>query len=364
MTTRRRRGDWKLGVFLIAGLTGSYLGSGRAVAQAGGAAPAAGLQIYFVDVLGGAATLVVTPERETVLIDSGWPGQADRDPERILQALKDSGSSQIDHLVTTHWHIDHFGGVAGLAKRVPIGRFWDRGLPEDGTVGQDFPDGPKPEDALGIAYRAASKGKRQALKAGDALPLRGGVSAIVLAASGKVIPAPAGSAANIECSSAPADHPTDGSDNAKSVVLKFRLGAFDFLDCGDLTWNVEKQLACPVDLVGQVDLFQVTHHGMDISNHPTLLSTIAPTVAIMDNGPRKGGSAETVRRIKALPSIRAAYQLHRNAQTGDADNTDAALIANTDPAGGRYIRVAVAPDGKTFQVRLGADGPERTFDSR
>ncbi len=322
-----------------------------------------GLQIYFVDVLGGAATLVVTPEHESILIDSGWPGEGDRDPERIVQALRDAGCDRIDHLVTTHWHMDHFGGVAGLAKRVPIGTFWDRGLPEDGEDGELYPDGPKPDDPLGIAYRKAAAGKRKVLKAGDSLPLRGEISAIVLAASGKVMPAPEGAVPNPACSTAPAAQPRDGSDNAMSIVLKFRLGSFDFLDCGDLTWNVERDLVCPVDLVGKIDLYQVTHHGMDISNHPTLLQTIAPTVAIMNNGPRKGGSAATVQRLREIPSLRAAYQLHRNAATGESDNTTADLIANSEPSGGRYVRVSVATDGSTFKVRLGSDGPERSFDS-
>ena len=99
-----------------------------------------GLDLYFIDVMGGAATLIVTPERESVLIDSGWPGFDDRDPRRIVHALKDvSGCDHLDHLVTTHWHIDHFGGVAGLAKQVEIKHFWDRGLPEDSDAGNDFP---------------------------------------------------------------------------------------------------------------------------------------------------------------------------------------------------------------------------------
>jgi glyoxylase-like metal-dependent hydrolase (beta-lactamase superfamily II) len=88
------------------------------------------LEINFIDVMGGAATLIVTPDRESVLIDSGWPGFDDRDPERIVHVLKDlAGCDHLDHLVTTHWHRDHFGGVAGLARRIRIDHFWDRGLP-------------------------------------------------------------------------------------------------------------------------------------------------------------------------------------------------------------------------------------------
>ena len=132
------------------------------------------LEIYFIDVEGGAATLLVTPDRESILMDSGWPANDDRDPRRIVHVLKDlAGCDHLDHLVTTHWHTDHFGGVGGLSKLVGITHFWDRGLPEDPGAGGDFPDGPRPTDQLGIAYRTASKGKRKALQVGDSLPCKG-----------------------------------------------------------------------------------------------------------------------------------------------------------------------------------------------
>jgi beta-lactamase superfamily II metal-dependent hydrolase len=364
--TSRRTSPWAKVLIRLASRFSLAAAAVLGVGTAGATEPGPkGLDIYYIDVLGGASTLIVTPERESILIDAGWPGHDDRDPKRIAHVLKEvAGCDHLDHFVTTHWHMDHFGGVGGLAKRVEIKNFWDRGLPEDGTAGLDFPDGPKADDPLGVAYREASKGKRKTVKAGDELPLRGEVEAVVLAASGKVAPAPSDAAVNPLCSEAPADMPADRSDNARSVVIRFRLGKFDFLDCGDLTWNVEKALVCPHDLIGPIDLYQVTHHGLDISNNPILLKTIRPTVAIMNNGPTKGGSAETVRRLKALPSIQAAYQLHRNAKTGDEDNTDPSLIVNTDPEGGKFLHVAVSPDGATFRVRFGTDGPERTFESR
>jgi competence protein ComEC len=327
-----------------------------------------GLEIYFIDVLGGAATLLVTPERESILIDTGWPGSDDRDPARIAAVLKDrAGCSQLDHLITTHWHRDHFGGVEGLAKLVRIEHFWDRGLPEDPGAEPDFPDGPAASDPLGSAYRAASRGKRKALKAGDTLPLKS-VHALVLASGGKVAsPLAAGrlapDAVNPLCDESPPDRPEDKSDNARSVALLFWMGMFQFFDAGDLTWNVEKQLVCPVDLVRAVDLYQVTHHGMDISNHPTLVRTLKPVVAIMNNGPHKGGGPATVKLLKSIPSIKAAYQLHKNADTSAEDNTDPALIANHDEKGGEYICVRVEPDGSKFTVQIGAKGTPRTFES-
>jgi hypothetical protein len=329
--------------------------------------PASSLDIYFIDVMGGAATLVITPERESVLIDSGWAGHEDRDPKRIEDVLRNvAGLDHIDHLVTTHWHADHFGGVAGLHRRVRIDRFWDRGLPDLDAPGGDreaFPDGPRRDDPLGIAYRKVTEGKRTALKAGDRLPLRGKMNAVVLASGGRVIDVP-GARPNPVCADAPPDLPTDRSDNARSLALRFQLGAFDFLDCGDLTWNVEKQLVCPLDRIGQIDLYQVTHHGRANSNHPTLVRTVAPTVAIMNNGPRKGGEAATVQRLRGIPSIQASYQLHKNAATSADDNALSEFIANTQPEKGQFIHVSVSPDGARFTVRIGAGGEGRTFVSK
>jgi len=339
------------------------------IAEATEPAGAAPLDIYFIDVQGGAATLLITPDHESVLIDSGWRGFGDRDPKRVAHVLKDrAGCDRLDHLVTTHWHADHFGGVEGLARMVRIGHFWDRGLPEDQDSTLDFPDGPKPGDPLGVAYRAASAGKRKPLRAGDSLPLSR-VKALVLASGGHVIdPARAlgtqTAPSNPLCDSAPLDKPVDRSDNARSLALLFSLGKFQFFDAGDLTWNVEKQLVCPIDLIGPVDLYQVTHHGMDISNHPTLVRTIAPSVAIMNNGPRKGGAPATVKLLKSVPSIVAAYQLHKNAATGAEDNTVPSSIANTDASGGQFIRVRVAADGSKFAVQIGENGQERTFESK
>src|SRR5262249_13379502 len=150
----------------------------------------------------------------------------------------------------------------------------------------------------------------------------------------------------------------------RSLSIRFRFGKFDFLDCGDLTWNVEKALVCPNDLIGPIDLYQVTHHGMDISNHPILVRTIRPTVAIMNNGPKEGGAPATVRLLRSIPSIQAAYQLHRNVATAAEDNTDDSLIANSEPAGGNHIHVAVSADGSRFSVQIGDGGPRREFASK
>ncbi len=259
----------------------------------------------------------------------------------------------------------------GLARLIDVVHFWDRGLPEDPSAGVDFPDGPKPADALGVAYRAASKGKRKALDAGDTLPVKDSVARAGVWRPGdraanarRPQEAAADASPNPRCESAPPDQPVDRSDNARSLAILFSFGKFQFFDAGDLTWNVEKRLVCPVNLVGPVDLYQVTHHGMDISNHPTVIESLLPTVAIMNNGPRKGGSPATVKRLRSVSSIQAAYQLHRNAATSDEDNTDPSLIANKDGSEGEFIRVRVVPGGSKFTVQIGETGTERTFDAK
>ena len=315
------------------------------------------LDIYYVDVEGGAATLIVTPAGESILVDAGWPVQEGRDAKRIQAAMKQAGISQIDHLINTHYHIDHYGGVPELAKVVTINKFYDRGALES-----DATD--KPEAKLWSAYQDATKGQSITIKAGDVIKLKSvkgmlPLSLTCLAAGGKVSGAVKGTA-DASCATAELK-PTDPSDNAKSITLKLSYGSFDFFDAGDLTWNIEKQLVCPSNLIGSVDLYQVTHHGMDISNNPVLLKTVSPTVAIMNNGPKKGGSANTVKWLRELLSLQALYQVHRNIATTDNDNTAPEYIANIEPNEENMIWVNVDAKKKTFSVTNGRTKQSKNF---
>src|SRR5262245_2754317 len=88
---------------------------------------ARGLEVYWIDVEGGAATLIVTPAGESVLVDAGNPGG--RDPGRVAKTAKELAHLQrIDYLVVTHLHNDHFGGVAELASQIPIGTLYENGI--------------------------------------------------------------------------------------------------------------------------------------------------------------------------------------------------------------------------------------------
>lgn len=317
-------------------------------------APARPLQILWVDVEGGAATLIVSPSGESLLVDTGNPGT--RDAERIHHvAAKVAGLTRIDHLLTTHWHSDHFGGIARLAELMPIGAFYDHGFPEGA---------PKDVDpALKAAYLKLTGGRAVRLAAGDAIPLAG-LRVRVLASDGLVLGEAAGSPQTRPCADHPAK-PDDASDNARSAGFLLSFGAFDFLDLGDLTWNVEHKLICPKNLVGTVDLYQVTHHGQDNSNHPALVGAVAPTVAVMNNGPRKGGKAPVFKILREMPSIRDVYQLHRNVDTTAGDNAPPEFTANAEAAcAADWVRVTVEPSGDSFTVEVPSKGTSRTYRSR
>jgi beta-lactamase superfamily II metal-dependent hydrolase len=318
------------------------------------------LEIYYVDVEGGAATLIATPAGESILVDTGWPGFESRDAKRIQAAMQQAGITQIDHLIITHYHVDHFGGVPELAKLVPIKNHYNHGElpqpPENASQTKQYAD-----------YLAAANHKTITVKPGDTIKLRTqkGTPAVTLrflAARGETLPGKTREA-NPACADA-TSKPEDKSDNARSIVFKLSYGAFDFFDAGDLTWNIESKLVCPANVIGKVDLYQVTHHGMDTSNNPVLLKSVSPTVAIMNNGSRKGGSAHTVKWLRELPSLQALYQMHRNIATTEADNTAPEFIANVDANGNDMIWVSVDAAKKTFTITNGRTKASKTFVSK
>jgi competence protein ComEC len=316
------------------------------------------LEIEWVDVEGGAATLIVTPARETILVDAGWPGNEGRDAARIKAALDRRGLKGIDHLIMSHYHVDHFGGIPQLAQVVPVVRFYDHGAMTELQEDKQFPE-------RYAAYRAAAKDKTITLKPGSTIDLKQvsgpKLTLTVLAARGAIVGG-ASTLQNPVCGESVAKA-EDPSDNARSVVFLLRFGAFEFFDAGDLTWNVEAQLVCPADRVGHVDLYQVTHHGLDQSNNIVVLKTLQPTVAVMNNGARKGGAAEVVKNLKALPSLKALYQSHRNVATTPEDNAAPELIANLEatPDEAHSIVASVDPAARTFTVTNARTSNAQTF---
>ena len=331
---------------------------------AAGALPAAdaprGLDIHFVDTEGGAATLILTPAGESILIDCGNPGN--RDADRIHKAATAAGLTKIDHLVITHWHLDHYGGVDRLAKVIPITNFYDHGIPDSLMDDRRFPE-------LIALYKRATGGKSRALSPGDEVTLkqadgRPALKLRCLCGSGKVVPDAPGAPEN-PIAKEHAPKPDDPSDNARSLGFILTYGDFRFLDLGDLTWNIEYKLVHPTDKIGLVDVYQVTHHGQDSSNNPVLMRTVKPRVAICNNGPRKGGSVSVIANLRRVDGVEAIYQLHRNVTAGDAENAEPAFIANRDErCQGESIRLSTAADGKTYTVTVGSAGKPRTYKTR
>ncbi len=323
------------------------------------------LDVYLIDVEGGGATLFVSPGGETLLIDTGNGGaNAARDAGRILDAMRDAGASRLDHLVTTHWHGDHYGAMEELAGRVPIGHYIDHGpTVESSQAVRDFLSGPY--------ARLHGAVRRTVVAPGDRIPFAG-VDITVLTSGKRVIgrALPGGGAANPYCSAFEAQ-PEDNGENAQSVGVHMRFGAFRLLHLGDLTVNTEFDLMCPSNPIGTVDLWVVSHHGQPSSNAPALVHAIAPRVGIMNNGTRKGGQPEAMRVIHSAPGLEDLWQLHFSLLSGQEYTVPGLFIANVvdgqegampiaplAPPSGRGAPPAPAHDGRAYwlKVEARADG--------
>ena len=311
------------------------------------------LQIYFIDVEGGQATLVVSPAGQSLLIDAGWPGFGGRDAERIASAARDAGVKKIDYLLITHYHRDHVGGVPQLVGRMKIGTFVDHGpnLEDSDVTREDY-----------AAYQQAIAGRRHlVLKPNEGLPFKG-IDVQVLTAAGEHIsgPLPAAGEANPYCG-AEAEAEADATENARSMGVLVTYGKFRFLDLGDLTKRKELELACPNNLLGTVDLYLTTHHGMDASNAKAIVWAIHPRVAVMNNGARKGGSPAAWQIVHDSPGLEDLWQLHYAVEGGKEHNVAEERIANVDEkCVGKYIEVTAETDG-TFTVLNERNGVRKRY---
>jgi competence protein ComEC len=323
------------------------------------------LDIYFLDMVGGGSTLIVTPVGESVLIDTGSLRPEHRDADRILRACEDAKLKEIDFLITTHFHSDHFGAILEVSQRIPVKCFMDKGTHAPASDG----DSRWSKDLYAL-YDQATKGNVRTIRAGDDIPLRNDPT-------GKVPPIRLHCVASdkkVEGFDGDIDAPVDGfemagaddTDNARSIALVLTCGSFKFFAGGDITRNVEHHLVHPVNRIGKVDLYQVTHHGWDLSNNDLLLKALAPTVAVALNGPRKGIQPQTFKALTALPSLQALYQIHCNTEHEGQYNTKPEFIANPkdDPSKGDFIKASVQPDRNTFTLQIGPDGQKRTYNTQ
>ncbi len=309
------------------------------------------LDIWVVDTEGGKAVLLRSPSGESMLIDSGYPGQGDRDTNRILEAAKAAGIGKLDVLVTTHYDLDHVGNTPALAARIPVRLFVDHGAPAAG--------GPSMEKRFAAYEQVAAKARRLSVKPGEQVPFAG-LDVLVVASGGQALKRDGPS--NKACESTPLKEP-DTSENAASLGLLFRYGRFRMADFGDLSWNKELELMCPKNPIGTVDLLMVSYHGGDPANSPALIHALRPRVTIMDNGARKMGSPSVLQTIRSSPGLEAAYQLHWSDNASE-DNPPAEFIANLpDSADGKWIHISAQKSG-AFSVTNARTGAARTFRRR
>tara|TARA_B100001123_G_scaffold407535_1_gene499873 strand:- start:130 stop:1170 length:1041 start_codon:yes stop_codon:yes gene_type:complete len=315
------------------------------------------LDIYWIDVEGGAATLVVSPERESVLMDTGWPRPDARDTERIQAAMNDAGITEIDYLLISHFHRDHVGGFASLAERVPIGAIIDHG--------DSVEQGNEQGLALWNEYIALSGDKRRSVRPGDKLPLPRLEFSFIASHRQLVTPLEA-RPPNLLCDGvSPPD--ADQGENGHSLGYLISFGAFQFLNLGDLTPDREYALACPENRLGVVDLWQVPHHGGYGAIRPELAGVLTPTVAVVNNGPRKGATPDSLAVAQNTASIGDVWQSHRALTEDAANNTDESLIANLteeDECEGHWIKATVQSDGRTWTMTNGRTGYSRNYESR
>ncbi len=329
------------------------------------------LDFYWVDSEGGGSTLIVTPAGESVLIDTGNPGG--RDAARIVAAAKAAGLSRLDHVLITHFHIDHFGGAAEVAQQLQIGTIHERAIPEadpDGRKQSTFPVQIRP-------YRNIAA-QRARLQPGAAVPLASasGVPDLelrCLAADRKFVePTAAQRRTRNPLTGTVPPKPDDPSDNASSAVFLLSFGPFRFFAGGDLTWNMEEKLVTPYNLAGTVDVYQTNHHGLEVSNHPVLVQSLEPTVVVMNNGPKKGGQPGSFAAIRAAKSVQALYQVHQSYNVPAEANAPREFIANhenlTGPAAAgcpaHVVKMSVAPDGRSYTLAIPAHGHSRTYRTR
>ena len=313
------------------------------------------LDIYWIDAEGGAATLIVTPSGQSLLADTGNPG--DRDAQRIYDvATKQAHLKKIDQVLITHFHSDHVGGAPALAKLITIGSFVDHG---DSVETQNPADAQRWE-----AYKTIAKENRKSFAVGDSIPLKG-VKIQIVSSNGNVLSK--GGGANSYCASAVKKDP-DPTENARSLGFKLTYGKFTFLDLGDLTWNKELELSCPENHLGRVTLYQATHHGFynDNSGAPAHVWAIQPQVVIVNNGPRKGLGANAWDTIAKIPGLEDTWQVHLSLATDAAHNTGEQQIANaeaTPQCKGNFLKASISSDGK-YTITNSRNGFSKSYTAR
>jgi beta-lactamase superfamily II metal-dependent hydrolase len=322
--------------------------------------PAKPLTIYVVDVEGGNAVLFVAPTGESLLMDTGNAGAAaPRDAGRIMEAIHDAGLTQIDNLIITHWHGDHFGGLAELSKQIPIKHYWDHG--------PNVQPGQAADDFLKSVYAdLIAKAQHTVARPGDRIPLGAANVTVVISAGMPIAPLKGAGQRNPECANFQAAD--NNAEDPMSVGILVTYGKFKTLHLGDNTRNKEFELACPVNRLGTVDLMLGMHHGQGSSNSPVLVHAVRPRAAIINDGTRKGGEPFTMQSLFSSPGLEDIWEEHFSLLSGQEYTVPGAFIANqydqpeaampiaawTPPPQGQQPPPAPVHNGKSYFIKVTA----------
>jgi beta-lactamase superfamily II metal-dependent hydrolase len=313
------------------------------------------LDVYDIDVEGGKSVLVISPSGESLLFDLGWPGYGGRDSDRIVAAAKAAGLKRIDYLVVSHYDLDHMGDAPLLASKIPIGRILDHGPLE--TSGKGAAE----------RYAAYDKLPHSGVKAGERIPIKG-LDVLAITSAGKWITKPLAGAgkANPLCATTPdkPNRPEDLEDNM-SLGLLFTFGKFRMLDLADFEWDYDRKLMCPDNPIGSVDAYQVSIHGQDKGVSPALAQALHARVALMGNGPRKGGAPQSWDTLRGAPGLEDIWQLHYSLAGGPEHNPPEQFIANPDgPEDAAYwLKLSAQEDG-SFTVTNPRTGFTKAYAGR
>ena len=242
---------------------------------------------------------------------------------------------------------------------MPVGRYLDHG---ELTLETEKPA----MIQLWNNYKAVAGDNRTILQPGDKIPLKG-VNITVVSAAGKAITKPLkGGGPNQALCQDAQQKPTDmDPENGSSVGIVLSYGPFRFVDLGDLPWLQEQQLACPVNMIGPVDVYQTTHHGLDRSGSPQLVWALKPRAAVMNNGSRKGGAQFTFETLRKSPGFEDLWQGHFSLNADKAIQSEK-MIANMEPTGeckGKWLQIEVQSNGK-YTVTNSRNNFSKTYSAR
>lgn len=316
------------------------------------------LDIHLIDVEGGKSVLMVTPAGESIVYDVGSPGRGDRDVNRIIEALQGAGIKQIDYLVISHYDGDHVGDVPLLVSKFPVKRIVDHG--------------PATATNKGIPQRyetyAAVRNKLNPLvgQPGDKLPIRG-IDVTVVTSATKLLqkPLPGGGAPNPVCAAAKQEPEIaeDLEDNM-SMGLLIQFGRFRMLDLADLEAYYHYKLMCPNNPIGPLDVYNVSVHGQEKGMSDVLDHALGARVALMGNGPRKGGSLKALKMLKSAPGLQDIWMSHYSVDNTKADHPSEDFIANLEvDCKWKTITLSARSDG-SFTVTNNRNGFSKSYPAR